>query len=549
MPTPLLVPTLRTLALTCGAALLASCATVETPRPADPIHDLVPAPTSLEWTGGTPFEVTDSTPVVYDEGDGEGRRVAMFLAELVGSAPESALPVSAEPAGTAAARGAIRITRAAAGSTLGPEAYELEVTDSSATLVASDGAGLFYAAQTLRQLLPVRVEYTAAYARTLPVQTVRVADGPRFGWRGAMLDVSRHFLTPEDVKRFIDLMVPYKLNRLHLHLSDDQGWRIEIPGWPDLTRIGGSTEVGGGPGGFYTLAEYADLVRYADERFVTIVPEIDVPGHTNAALASYAELNCDGVAPELYTGREVGFSALCPGKRITYEFLDDVIGAIASATTGPWFHIGGDEVRRLTDTEYRDFIARVQGIVGAHGKQVIAWDEAAAADLGPEALVQLWRPLWVAPGSELPDGLADAAASLRAEVDTALSAGARMILSPADRMYLDMKYDEDTAIGLTWAGRTSLRTAYAWDPADLFHGIPESAIAGVEATLWSETLGNLDDVEYMAFPRLAAVAEVGWTARSARSWSGFRYRVASHGARWQAMGVNFRRASGVDWPR
>ena len=199
-----------------------------------------------------------------------------------------------------------------------------------------------------------------------------------------MLDVARHFLSVDEVKRYVDLMAIHKLNRLHLHLADDQGWRIEIGSWPNLAAHGGSTEVGGGAGGFYTHAQYSELVRYAAERFITIVPEIDMPGHTNAALASYAELNCDGVAPPLYTGIEVGFSALCVDKEITYTFIDDVVREIAAITPGPWFHIGGDEVKTLAPERYARFIERVQTIVQSHGKQMIGWDEIAAADAAPD---------------------------------------------------------------------------------------------------------------------------------------------------------------------
>jgi len=214
--------------------------------------------------------------------------------------------------------------------------------------VARTPAGLFYGVQTLRQLLPAAVEYSAAFPRPMRLPAARVVDAPRFAWRGAMLDVARHFIEAAEVKRFVDLMALYKLNRLHLHLSDDQGWRLEIRSRPNLTRHGGSTEVGGGPGGFYTQEQYADLVRYAQERFVTIVPEIDMPGHTNAALASYPELNCNGVAPALYTGTEVGFSALCVESEATYRWIDDVVREIAALTPGAYFHIGGEEGERLT---------------------------------------------------------------------------------------------------------------------------------------------------------------------------------------------------------
>src|SRR5260221_7536627 len=198
-----------------------------------------------------------------------------------------------------------------------------------------------------------------------------------------MLDVARHFFSVDEVKRFIDLEALHKMNRLHLHLADDQGWRIEIKKWPDLTAKGSRTEVGGTPGGFYSQAEYADLVTYAADRFITIVPEIDMPGHTNAALSSYAELNCDGQAPPAFTGTAVGFSALCVEKDVTYRFIDEVVGEIAALTKGPYFHMGGDEVKTLTPDQYRAFVERVQTIVQAHGKQMIGWDEVAATKLNP----------------------------------------------------------------------------------------------------------------------------------------------------------------------
>ena len=259
-----------------------------------------------------------------------------------------------------------------------------------------------------------------------------------------MLDVARHFFGVDDVKRYIDLMSLYKFNRLHLHLADDQGWRIEIKSWPELAARGGSREVGGGAGGYFTQQQYSDLVAYAAERFITIVPEIDMPGHTNAGLSSYAELNCNGTAPEPYTGTEVGFSALCVAKDVTYRFIDDVVREIAALTPGPYFHAGGDEVKTLTPDQYRQFIERVQTIVQSHGKQMVGWDEIAAATLLPTSIVQHWRP--------------DAS-------HAQLAASPHLILSPANRLYLDMKYDDDTLLGLNWAGNVSVRQAYDWDPS------------------------------------------------------------------------------------
>src|SRR5258706_9776563 len=177
-----------------------------------------------------------------------------------------------------------------------------------------------------------------------------------------MLDVARLFFSVDDVKRYVDLMAMYRLNRLHLHLADDQGWRLEINSWPNLARHGGSTQVGGGRGGYYTQAQYSEIVAYAASRFITIVPEIDMPGHTNAALASYPELNCDDKAPPLYTDTKVGFSALCLDRDVTYRFIDDVVREIAAITPTPYFHVGGDEVKTLAADAYNTFIERVQSI-------------------------------------------------------------------------------------------------------------------------------------------------------------------------------------------
>ena len=491
---------------------------------------LIPLPQSITERDAAPFVLSAETDIVVGPGDEAALPIAEALADLVGTIEDSrpSVVVSDEtPPGTVH-------LRLRAHAHLGPEGYDLDVRPARITLTAATPAGLFYGVQTLRQLMPPRVEYGAARPVPLPVPAVQISDRPRFAWRGAMLDVARHFFGVDDVKRFVDLMALYKLNRLHLHLSDDQGWRIEVPAHPALAAVGGSTEVGGGPGGFYTLADYDEIVRYAAERFVTVVPEIDLPGHTNAALAALPELTCDGVAPPLYTGIRVGFSSVCVEKESTYAFVEDVVATLAAHTPGDVIHLGGDEVRELSAAQYARFMRRAQAIVARHGKRFAAWDEIAEADvdLSPGDVVQVWRP-----GSgERADGLERAAA-----------AGAGLVLSPADRVYLDIKYDSTTALGLTWAGLNDVRDAYDWKPTDLVPSVPESAILGVEAPLWSETLDTIRDVEHMAFPRLAGVAEVGWSA-APRSWDEYRRRLAAHGPRWVALGVPFHRSPLVDWP-
>jgi hexosaminidase len=262
-------------------------------------------------------------------------------------------------------------------------------------------------------------------------------------------------------------------------------------------------------------------------RFIHIVPEIDMPSHINAALASYPELNCNGVAPPLYTGIEVGFSAFCIEKDVTYTFIDDVVREIAAMTPGPYVHIGGDEVKTLTPAQYRQFVERVQGIVRAHGKEAIGWDEVAHASLLPTTVIQYWRP----------------------DASIVPPAGTRLVLSPANKVYLDMKYDDRTVLGLNWAGNVDVHVPYDWDPATLLPKVPESAILGVEAPIWSETLVTMDDVEFMAFPRLPAVAEVAWSPQGARRWTDFRARLAAHAPRWTALGINAYWSPKVDWQR
>jgi hexosaminidase len=403
------------------------------------------------------------------------------------------------------------------------EAYELGVRRDRITIVGTSPAGVFYGVQTLRQLVPLKAPWR------VPAGTI--VDAPRFAWRGAMLDVARHFFDVADVERFIDLIAAYKLNRLHLHLSDDQGWRIAIRSWPKLALHGGATSVGGGPGGYYTQSQYRRLVEYAESRFVTIVPEIDMPGHVEAALSSYPVLSCDGKPRPLFTGIDVGFSSLCTSKQITYRFVDQVVGELAALTAGSWFHIGGDEASATKPADYVRFVERVQRLVRKHGKQLLGWEEIGRSTLPPQSVVQHWN---VDPSK----------ASLAAQ---AVRQGATVIMSPASKAYLDMKYEPSTRLGLHWAGYTSVRDAYAWDPSTQVAGVKEAEVLGVEAPLWSETLKTVADADYLAFPRLIGIAEIGWSPRAGRSWREYRLRLAGQGPRLRAMGVRYYRSPQVPW--
>jgi hexosaminidase len=497
---------------------------VTAPQPSTPVPRLIPAPTSLTSSDATPFTITRETTIAV-EGGADAARIGEMLAALL--RPSTGYPLLVSSAPNAPATHAIRLVLATNPPSRNAESYDLTVSSDSVRVVAGTAAGLFYGIQTLRQLLPFEAEsHLTVSRRVWTIPAVTVADEPRFAWRGAMLDVARHFFTVREVKQFIDLLALYKMNVLHLHLADDQGWRIAIDSRPKLTEIGSVSQVGGGPGGFFTKQDYTDIVRYAQERYITVVPEIDMPGHTNAALSGYPELGCSSRPSGTYTGTEVGWSTLCVDKEETYAFVDDVVREISALTPGAYFHIGGDEVMTLTHDQYVRFVERVQDIVVRNGKQMIGWEEITKARLRPTTIAQQWK-----------------SDSVRA----ALQYGAKILLSPASKTYLDMKYTPATELGLHWAGYIEVRDAYDWDPATYLAGVPESQLVGVEAPIWSETLRNITAVEYLAVPRLPALAEVGWSRQGARDWEGFRVRLAAHAPRWRLLGVNYYPSPQVPW--
>lgn len=493
---------------------------------------VIPAPSGLQ-RHDSPYELTAEARVHVEsppDAAEEARRIATYLAALLRPATGFALPLSEGPEPGPG----IRLVLDPRRGELGAEGYRLDSDAASVTLTAAAPAGLFHAVQTLRQLLPARVEHASAQSGPWRVPGVRITDLPRYGYRGAMLDVARHFLTVEQVERYLDHLALYKFNVLHLHLSDDQGWRLAIDSWPRLATHGGAHEVGGGPGGHYTKDDYRRLLAYAAERYVELVPEIDMPGHTHAALSSYAELNPGGVAPPPYDGIEVGFSTLDTGSELTYTFVREVLGELAALSPGRYLHIGGDEAFATAHEDYAAFMDRVQPYVSGLGRTVLAWHQLAGASPVPGAVAQYWGHEGTGPQE-------------RERVVAAARAGTRLVLSPADRIYLDMKYAKDTPLGLDWAGLVPVRRAYDWDPAGYLEGAPRDAVLGVEAPLWTETLASTEDLEFMAFPRLPGAAELGWSPQEVRDWETYRVRLAAQAARWDALGITYHRAPDVPW--
>lgn len=459
---------------------------------------IVPAPVSLTAPTAPPFGLTAATRVV---GDADAARALIALVHArTGLALRRADAADAAPADSAPADAAPSIAlRVEAGGAA--ESYRIAADEASVTVTGGDSAGLFYGVQTLGQLVaPAPAPAPApGGGGGWVVPAVRIEDAPRFGYRGVMLDVARHFHGVETVKACIDRAASLKLNHLHLHLTDDQGWRLQLRTRPLLTERGSATAIGGdgdgdgGGGGFYSPEDFAEIVAHAASRHVTVVPEIDVPGHTHAVSLAYPAL-CEppvlsahvrevaaaygGGLPENgtpYEGLAVGFSSLRIRDEATWEFLADVLGEVAGLTPGPYLHIGGDEALGTDPADYAWFVDRVTALVARLGKTPVAWHEAgASAGLDPTTVGQYW-------------GFVTPTEGMDEKTRSFVRSGSRVILSPADAVYLDMKWSADAPLGLTWAnGPTGARRAYEWEPARVVDGVGEADILGVEAALWTE---------------------------------------------------------------
>jgi hexosaminidase len=450
---------------------------------------------------------------------------------------------------------------------LGAEGYNLIVTPKSVLIRANQPAGIFYGIQTFYQLLPKEIESRSIVKMSAwPAPCVTITDYPRFGWRGLMFDVSRHFFTKQEVKGFIDEMVKYKFNLLHLHLTDDEGWRIQIKSLPRLTEVGAwsvrrvgtfgsfDTPAANEPkdyGGFYTQDDIRELVQYAKERFVNILPEVDIPGHSLAAIASYPELSCtaDSGRYHVRSGEKImdwhkgGFSALvdntlCPANEKVYPFLDKVFTEIAALFPFGYIHVGGDEcaknywessdaVKQLmqkqglkTMEEVQSYFEkRVEKIVESKGKKVIGWDEILEGGLAPNAAVMSWR------------GVAGGIAAAKL--------GHSVVMSPTTFVYLDYMQG-DAAIEPPVYATLRLNTVYSYEP------VPDSVdpkfIIGGQANLWTEQVYNVRHMQYMVWPRSLAVAEDFWSPKEKKDWNSFTRRVEANFGRMDVEQVKYARS-------
>jgi len=507
------------------------------------VFPVVPLPSSFTESPGTFPLAASARIVVENEADAAASALATAIAERTGLRLEITTGPSEE--------GDIVVRRTARQG----EQYTLRIggtariegtahAEGTARIEGSD-AGLFYGIQTLRQLLTVEGD-----GWMLP--HVDIDDAPRFAYRGVMLDVARTFFDVDTVKAFIDRAAFLKFNHLHLHLTDDQGWRLQIDSRPLLTERGSTTAVLGRPGGFYAKDDFREIVEYAAARHLVVVPEIDLPGHTHAIGLAYPELVEDPVmndnllnqskaldqplpvAGEPYLGWGVGHSSVKIHEEATWDFLRDVLTEVAELTPGPYLHVGGDEALGTPQADFDAFIERVTALTAELGKTPIAWHEAGSAQVAEGTVGQYW-------GNTEPDEAhADAARRFAAR-------GGSVIMSPSTTAYLDQKYDADFPLGLDWAALINLETAYGWEPTAIVDDLPAEAILGVEAPLWSETLASLDDIDQLVFPRAAAIAEVAWTQAGDRDWSSFRERVGKLGAAWDAAGWGGHRPAEIVW--
>ncbi|OKL53580.1 hypothetical protein BSZ39_08770 [Bowdeniella nasicola] len=515
------------------------------PPPANPVA-LVPLPSSVTpHAEADPFTLTPDAKIVAP---GEARQAGEFLATIMRASTGYALPVvdSGDTAGN--------IVLSVTADAKTPEGYALKVSSDGITATGNSAHGVFNAVQTIRQLFPAMLESKHEVNAEWIAAAVDITDAPRFAHRGVQLDPARSFVTVAEVKKVIDTMAAYKLNRLHLHLADDQGWRIEITNdgrvagddidYTRLTSISGQTAMnahGGqighselGRTGYYTQADYKEIVKYAADRHVTVIPEIDVPGHTNAALHAIPQLNTAGAshqgtpeqptAPANGTG-SVGYSYLDPDSEVSFTFLTHVFKQIAAMTPGEFIHMGGDEshdmTRRHGHAKYAGFLDRVVTILHDLGKKPIGWNEVHEANLKPGDTIQYWV------GDPAP---------VRAAVK---DKGARLIVSLSTQgAYLDQKYNAKTPYGLSWARTGDFDVFYSWDPKAAVN-LSDDTIRGVEAPMWSEAIRGGDQVEFMAFMRSISIAEMGWTAQNQRDVNDFKQRMAYQGPRLTANNVQF----------
>ncbi|MCX6333274.1 MAG: beta-N-acetylhexosaminidase [Bacteroidia bacterium] len=512
------------------------------------IPALIPAPVSISMLTGD-FVFTKNSNIIIPSLDAETRLAADFLAQLINNPTGLTPDVSA---GTKARKRSVFMSFDTA--VKNDEGYILTITPKRIAIQAKTAVGFFYAVQTIRQLLPVEVENKKVIeGMALSVPACIVRDEPRFIYRGMHLDVSRHMFPVATIKDYIDMLALHKMNTFHWHLTDDQGWRIEIKKYPKLTEVGAfrkETIVGhagkppfkydGTPyGGFYTQDEVKDVVAYAKSRFITVIPEIEMPGHAMGALAAYPELSCTGGPFEVNPKWGVMPDVFCAGKEGTFAFLQDVLTEVIDLFPGTYIHIGGDECpktrwekcplcqKRIKDNGLNDenelqswFVQRMEKFLISKGRKLIGWDEILEGGLAPEATVMSWR------------GTKGGIAAAKQKHD--------VIMTPSSSVYLDYYQCEPAGEPLAIGGYLPLEKVYAYNPMpEELTPEEQKHILGVQGNVWTEYIPTSEHMEYMAFPRAFAIAETGWTPDRLKDFEDFLARLEVLKKRYDAAGINY----------
>ena len=522
------------------AGLMSSCGSVQE----EANYQIIPLPQEIVTSQVNPFILKSGVKILYPEGNEKMQRNAQFLADYLKTATGKDFSIEAGTEGKNA------IVLALGSEVENPESYQLKVTDQGVTITAPTEAGVFYGIQTLRKSLPI------ALGADVALPAVEIKDAPRFGYRGAHFDVSRHFFTIDEVKTYIDMLALHNMNRLHWHITDDQGWRLEIKKYPKLTEIGSqrsgtvigrnSGEYDNTPyGGFYTQEQAKEIVDYAAERYITVVPEIDLPGHMLAALAAYPELGCTGGPYEVWRQWGVADDVLCAGNDQVLKFLEDVYGELIEIFPSEYIHVGGDECPKVRWEKCPKCQARIKALglksdknhskeerlqsfvinhiekfLNDHGRQIIGWDEILEGGLAPEATVMSWR------GEE--GGIKSA------------RMGHDVVMTPGGYMYFDFYQADPKTQPYAIGGYTPIKRAYSYNPVPMDSLTAEESkhILGVQANTWTEYIKDEKHLEYMMFPRALAVAEIGWTPQEDRSWEDFKPRMNANIPVLQRMGIH-----------
>ncbi|MVM37542.1 family 20 glycosylhydrolase [Spirosoma sp. HMF3257] len=524
---------------------------------AQSLINLIPQPVSVQPQPGV-FTLTRATTIHYNQAD--AKEVADMLSQRLNT--PTGFGLAAKPGKT----GKIQLNLSETpNAQLGQEGYMLDASSKGVVITANRPAGLFYGMQTLTQLLPKEIEGKVVAAKTWSVPAVKITDYPRFGWRGIMFDVSRHFFTKVEVKQYIDQLAKLKYNTFHWHLTDDNGWRIEIKSLPKLTSVGAWRVARAGHygdraepkpgeptpyGGFYTQDDIREVIAYAQARNVTIVPEIDVPGHSMAALAAYPELSCTKAIVSVNPG--TAFSdwygngtfkmkvenTLNPSDEKVYEFLDKVFTEVAALFPNPYIHVGGDEcykgywandpgcqalMKQLNIRHVEDlqgyFMNRVEKILTAKGKKLLGWDEILEGGISPTATVMSWR-------------------GIKGGIEAAKE-GHNVVMTPTTFAYLDYNQGDPTVDPPIYAFLRA-RTSYGYEPVP--DGVDAKYILGGQGNLWTEQIPTLRYAEYMTYPRAWALSEVYWSPKEAKNWPNFVQRMETHFERADMAQVNYSRA-------